>query len=107
MEIKVGQTGTLFRLGSRKAMTWTIKGEPKMNPLYQLPNGQWIDVANVRAISATEGAYRTVIDGEPYPARVAVHLADGRIEIIETESWEECQKLRDRLATEVNERRAS
>ncbi len=40
MEIKVGQTGTLFRLGSRKQMMWTIKGEPKMNPLYQLPNGQ-------------------------------------------------------------------
>ena len=86
---------------------WEIKGEQKMNPLYQLPNGQWIDVANVRAILATEGAYRTVIDGEPYHARVAVHFTSGRIEIIETESWEECQKLRDRLATEVNERRAS
>ena len=61
----------------------------------------------VRAILATEGAYRTVIDGEPYHARVAVHFTSGRIEIIETESWEECQKLRDRLATEVNERRAS
>ena len=78
-----------------------------MNTLYRLPNGQWIDVADVRAILAREGAYRTVIDGDPYPARVAIHFAGGRIEIIETESWEECQKLRDRLATEVNERRAS
>ena len=50
---------------------------------------------------------RQVIDGEPYPARVAVHFTCGRIGIIETDAWEECQKLRDRLATEVNALRAS
>lgn len=42
-----------------------------MKPLYQLPNGQWIDVSDVRSISAIKGTYRTVTDGEPYPARVA------------------------------------
>jgi hypothetical protein len=72
-----------------------------MAKLIQLPNGDWIDPADVHAIVAYDAVYPAKThSGLHIPPRVVVHARVASV--IHAESLEKAEVIRDELAQTVN-----
>lgn len=69
-----------------------------MPNLYQLPSGDWINPADIRAITAYPPR-------DLYGANVQVDLIGGGARVVFCESYEEARAVRDRVAAKRNEAR--
>lgn len=71
--------------------------------LHQLPNGNWIDPADVRGIDANPGRKSEVL-GVPFGFKdhIQVNLVGGKCRIVDFDTFEAACKARDELAAVVN-----
>ncbi len=73
-----------------------------MPRLFQLANGNWIDLNVVWSVEAAPGLLCTVT-GVRHAPRVIVRLREQFCQVIDCESAEDADNLRDEIASKVNE----
>jgi hypothetical protein len=74
---------------------------PAPGGLYQLPNGDWIDLTTVKAILALRGEHYAISGRHPPRVRIDTTMSNA-IHILNFESDDDAERFRDQLAGLVN-----
>ena len=81
---------------------WRAKGASgTAGKLYQLPNGQHIYPDDVRGVATLKGGYSSDARADLAP-RVQVRLCDRGLYIIQCDTLEAAEDMRDKIAADVN-----